>query len=289
MATATLQREEKLGLGVAVALHAALVAMLLLQPAPRDPPPLPERMTVNLTSEVGLTAQSPEPVSESRASIAPTLAEEPAPPQPATAAPEPIPAPRPVQTTAPAPRPAPTARPTARPSPRATASPRPVPRPTASRAPAPRQTVRPAPRPSAAPTRSGGSRIGDDFLPGSGSSTTTTETRVPASQIGASARASLVDGIAREIKPHWQPPNGQDVDQIVTVLRFRLNEDGSLAGRPSVVRQTGVNDTNRAQAGRHAEQAIRAVQLAAPFDLPPQYYEAWKNVSGFSFDWKLSQ
>ena len=75
----------------------------------------------------------------------------------------------------------------------------------------------------------------------------------------------------------------------MTVLRFRLNEDGSLAGRPSVVRQTGVNDTNRAQAGRHAEQAIRAVQLAAPFDLPTQYYEAWKNVTAFSFDWKLSQ
>lgn len=131
--------------------------------------------------------------------------------------------------------------------------------------------------------------MGDDFLGGAGNSTTTTETRLPASQIGASARASLVDGLAREIRPHWQPPNGPEVDKIVTVLRFRLNENGSLAGKPSVVRQTGVNDTNRAQAARHAEQAIRAVQLAAPFDLPEQYYEAWKNVTAFSFDWKLSQ
>ncbi|QYU66609.1 hypothetical protein J4558_16725 [Leptolyngbya sp. 15MV] len=75
----------------------------------------------------------------------------------------------------------------------------------------------------------------------------------------------------------------------MTVLRFRLNENGTLAGRPTLVRQTGVNDTNRAQAGRHAEQAIRAVQLAAPFDLPPEYYEAWRNVTAFSFDWRLSQ
>lgn len=286
MATARLQREEKLGLGVAVVLHAALVAVLLLQPAPGNPPKMPERMTVSLAEDVGLTAQAPEPVAESRASIAPTLAEQPSPPIPA-AVPEPIPAPRPVQTTAPAPRPAPSARPTSRPTARATASPRPTaqpsPRPTA------RATRAPAPRPSAAPTRSGGSRIGEDFLPGGGSSTTTSETRIPASQIGASARASLVDGIARKIKPHWQPPNGPEVDQIVTVLRFRLNPDGSLAGRPSVVRQVGINPTNQAQAGRHAEQAIRAVQLAAPFDLPEQYYEAWKNVSGFSFDWKLSQ
>lgn len=282
MTAATLRKEEALGLGVAVALHAALVAVLLLQPAPSDPPKMPERMTVSLAEDVGLTAQAPEPVAESRASIAPTLAEETAPPVPA-AVPEPIPAPRPVQTTAPAPRPTPTARPTTRPTTRPTPRATQSPRPTAS------PTSRPSPRPTAAPTRSGGQRIGDDFLGGAGSSTTTTETRVPASQIGASARASLVDGIARKIKPHWQPPNGPEVDQIVTVLRFRLNEDGSLAGRPSVVRQTGVNDTNRAQAGRHAEQAIRAVQLAAPFDLPEQYYEAWKNVSGFSFDWKLAQ
>ena len=294
MTAATLRKEEALGLGVAVALHVALVAVLLLQPAPQDPPKLPERMTVSLAEDVGLTAQAPEPVAESRASIAPTLAEQPSPPV-AAAIPEPIPAPRPVQTTAPAPRPTPTARPTHRPTPRATTSPRPKASPTAkpTTRPSPRPsataTRAPAPRPSAAPTRSGGQRIGDDFLPGAGSSTTTTETRVPASQIGASARASLVDGIARKIRPHWQPPNGPEVDKIVTVLRFRLNPDGSLAGKPSVVRQVGVNDTNRAQAGRHAEQAIRAVQLAAPFDLPEQYYEAWKNVSGFSFDWKLSQ
>lgn len=98
-----------------------------------------------------------------------------------------------------------------------------------------------------------------------------------------------MQAIAREIKPHWQPPSGPGVEDIITVLQFRLNEDGSLAGRPRMVSQRGVTDINRAQASRHAEQAIRAVQLAAPFDLPPEYYNAWKNVSAFSFDWKLSQ
>lgn len=301
MQEATLRREEKVGLGVALALHAALAAVLLVQPSPRDPPPMPERMTVNLTSEVGMTSTAPEPVSESRAAIAPTLAPEPAPPEPIpAAAPEPIPAPRPVATTPPPPRPRETTRPaprpreTARPEPRPRETARPQPRESARPAPreparpAPREATRPAPRPST-PARTGGSRIGDDFLAGSGSSTRTAETRTPASQIGASVRASLVDGMAREIKPHWQPPSGPEVEDIVTVLRFRLNEDGSLAGRPSVVRQTGVNDTNRAQAGRHAEQAIRAVQLAAPFDLPSEYYEAWRNVTAFSFDWRLSQ
>lgn len=75
----------------------------------------------------------------------------------------------------------------------------------------------------------------------------------------------------------------------MTVLSFNLNRDGSLAGTPTVVRQLGINDTNRTQAERHAEQAIKAVRLAAPFDLPVEYYDAWKRVSAFRFDKRLSQ
>ena len=65
--------------------------------------------------------------------------------------------------------------------------------------------------------------------------------------------------------------------------------DGSLAGSPRVVRQEGITEANRPQAARHAEQAIRAVELAAPFDLPDQYYDAWKRVTSFRFDKRLSQ
>jgi hypothetical protein len=142
-------------------------------------------------------------------------------------------------------------------------------------------------QPKQAPKPAGGSRIGADFLPGAGSSTTTREARVPASQIGASAKASLAQAIARKIKPKWSSPQGPDVELLVTYLTFNLNPDGSLAGTPKVVKQEGINDSNRAQASRHAEQAIRAVQLAAPFDLPDEYYSAWKRVSSFRFDRKL--
>ena len=65
--------------------------------------------------------------------------------------------------------------------------------------------------------------------------------------------------------------------------------DGAPIRRPEMVRQTGVTPVNEAQAKRHAEQAIRAVQLAAPFKLPDEYYNAWKVVGPFGFDWKLSQ
>ena len=130
----------------------------------------------------------------------------------------------------------------------------------------------------------GGSRISEDFLDGKGASTTTQETRLPASAIGASAKASIQQALARQIKPHWNAPQGVDVDQLVTLLDFDLAEDGSLKGRPRLRDQSGITEANRAQASRHAENAIRAVQLAAPFDLPPEYYNAWKSIRGARFD-----
>lgn len=260
------RNEDKIGLLAALVLHGALVAVLLMQTVRSEVSVFPERMTVSLATDVGLEAQSPEPVAESRAAIAPTLSQDPAP------APEPA-KPEPAARVAPTP-PKPPAR---------TATSQPAPTRDRSR---PDRT--PAPRPSATPARAaergGGSRIGDDFLKGAGSSTATSETRIPAAQIGASAKASIGQALARQIKPHWTAPQGLDVDDLVTLIDFDLNPDGSLKGRPRVRSQSGINDSNRAQAARHAENAIRAVQLAAPFDLPEEYYEAWKTVRGARFD-----
>lgn len=280
----TINFGESVSLGAAIGLHALLGLALWFQPDTREPSPEIERVTVNLSEEVGFQSTSPEPVRESRAAIAPTLSENPAPVlDSAFDAPEPIPAPRPVATTAPprprataAPRPRPTARPTRAPTPRATST---EPR---------RRPDRTAPRPA---PRSGGSQIGDNFLQGSGLSNTSTETRVPASQIGASAKASIIQQISRQVRPKWQgqAPTGADAEELVTILAFELNEDGSLKGRPRVVSQSGVTAANAAQKDRHAEVAIRAVQLAAPFDLPPEYYNAWKSISGARFDRNLAR
>ena len=263
----SLKREERIGLAVAFGLHLALVLVFLLESDTRESLEPAQRMTVNLAGEVGLEAAAPVPVPESRAAIAPTLSDTLAlQPEPVTQ-PQPQPRPQPPVTTA---RPAP-----------ATERPRPQPNRAAA---TPSRTAQPA-RPA---ERSGGSRVGDNFLAGMGDSTRTSETRAPAGAIGAAERASLLQAITREVKPRWQPPSGPDVDQLVSRVRFRLNRDGSLAGAPALVSQRGVTQTNGPQAGRHGEQAIRAVQLAAPFDLPERYYDAWRTVT-LDFDWKLSQ
>lgn len=282
-----IRSEERTGLIIALGLHLAVIAALAIQalmPAPEIP--VTERMTVNLAEDVGLEATAPDPVPESRAAEAPQLSDTPAPVAPPV--PDVVEPARPVEVDRPVTRPSPaptrattTRRETARQPARVTRE-------------TPRETPREARREAAPPKkteRSGGSRIGDNFLAGSGSSTTTSETRTPASQIGASAKASIVSAIARQVRPHWQgkAPSGADAELLVTVLAFDLNPDGSLKGRPRVVSQSGVNAANEAQKDRHAEVAVRAVQLAAPFDLPDEYYEAWKSVRGARFDRNLSR
>lgn len=290
MATRALRLDDGIGLAVALAAHAALFAWLAYNPPRPAPLPMPERMTVTLSDAVGLTSTSPEPAAEAAADQAPEEGQ-PA-PQPSAAPPEP----QPVVKPAPQPRPVTVVRPAPPPRPVATTPPpRPVPpRP----APTARAVVRQPPTPpKAAPqtaasqsARPGASRIGNDFLKGvQGGTAKGTATSPPAATIGPAVQSALAGAISRQLKPRWVAPQGAEAELLVTILAWDLNLDGTLAGEPRVVRQDGITQSNRPQAARHAEQAIRAVRLAAPFTLPAQYYPAWKRVTAFRFDRKLSQ
>lgn len=256
MGTRALRKDETIGLGAAVLLHGALVGVLALQTMRSEVSVFPERISVSLATDVGLEAASPDPVSESRAAIAPTLSDEPAPaPQP-TAAPQPR-----------------------------TAAAQPL---------APRDRSRPdrtPPRPATTPPQTarsgGGSRIGDDFLEGKGSSTNTSETRAPAATFGAKEAADLRSAISRQIKKNWSAPNGVEAELLVSVVSWKLNPDGSLKGRPTCrTAPNSITASNRPQASLHCERAIRAVQLAAPFKLPEQFYSRWDDLE-WQFDRRL--
>jgi outer membrane biosynthesis protein TonB len=219
---------------------------------------------------VALTSTSPDPSAQEQAAVAPVLAPEPAPvvePQPVTPAPKPLPAPKPTVAAKPSPAPKPTA------------SPKPTAKPTAK--PAPTQASRPTPTQQA-----GGTRLGDDFLKGVGGSERSNNPGTPAATFGAAEAASLNSTISRQIKPHWNAPQGADAELLVTIVRFRLTRDGSLDGSPTCVRQSGETPSNAAQKTLHCERAIRAVRLAAPFDLPEQFYDKWKLINS-TFDRRL--
>lgn len=268
MAATTLRREESLGLALALAGHAALFAWMIWQKPPAPPPP-PERMTVTISDEVGLTSAAPAPFVEAAPDKGPEIGEAPPPP-----APEPVPVAKP----APVP-------------------PRPVPAPTKVTAKPVTQPVKPAtkqpqtgpnvpPKPGA---KAGASSFDDAFSKGIPGAKTQGKAQTPPAAITGAVRNSLAGEVARQLKRRWQGPNGLEIEKLATTVEWSLNPDGTLAGQPRVVSQTGITDANRPQAKRHQEQALKAVRLAAPFTtLPPQYYSAWKTLR-FTFDWKINQ
>lgn len=251
--TTRLRSDERIGLIVAIAAHCALFALLVFQ-ANRQPAFVapPERVTVSLAEDIGLASAAPEIAEDAQASTAPEIGAD-TDPTPKVEVPK-----EPVRQPPPAP-------------PRRNSLP---------------DALRNPPPPPVSRDTSG-ARLSDEMLKGQGSSEA--PALVPASEIGAAARASLQQAIARQIRPHWKPPSGADSDSLVTILAFDLNSDGSLKGKPRLVRQIGITDANRPQAGRHVELAIRAVTLAAPFDLPEEHYNAWKRITSWRFDWKSAQ
>lgn len=245
---------------------------------PEPPAPRPSPATPKATPPTAKPSPAPQPLP--RATPTPTPR--------TTAAPRPVATPAPRPTSSPQPRPPAAARPATPPP--ATRPPPPVSRVGSDflKGVTPGRSATPAPRPAAAAP--GGSRLGDDFLKGvPGAQATGAARSPPAQAIGPAVQSALAGSISRQLKPHWAAPQGADADKLVTILSWSLNRDGSLAGPPQVVRQEGITDANRPQAARHAEQAIRAVQLAAPFNLPPEYFDAWRRVASFRFDRKLSQ
>lgn len=290
MAATTLHKEEGYGLAVAIAAHVGLVAFLLWRPPGKELVMPPERMTVTISDEVGLTSTSPEPDAQAAPDAGPELGE--APPEPAPQAePEPLPpqpAPRPAPQPRDRPKPVTVAKPTMRPTP-----PRPAPAPRQAAKPATKAPSRPAPsqQPARPTNRPGSTSFSDAFKTGvPGSQPSNSQSRnPPAAAAGPAVQAALAGAISRQLKPRWVAPQGADAEQLVTILSWNLNADGTVAGTPRLVRQEGITDANRPQAARHAEQAIRAVQLAAPFDLPEQHYNSWKRIASFRFDKRLSQ
>ncbi|MEX0852941.1 MAG: hypothetical protein WD036_06625 [Bauldia sp.] len=85
---------------------------------------------------------------------------------------------------------------------------------------------------------------------------------------------SELDALRARLAQCWSPPLGwTDPSEVRVVLMVHLNADGSVNGAPQVVEAPG---------GRYAqlapESAARAVRRCAPYILPPEKYDTWKQV-----------
>ena len=268
-----MDRAEATGLGVATAGHAALLAALTYGIATTSlPVPKSDPIEVAFVEDVGLESTSPTPTA---AEPAPLAGPEDAPPEPAMPAPPQI-------------QPVPVPRPERRPQPRVAA-----PSPVAAPKVAPKVQPRPAPPRAApapaakAPPRRNAGGLNSVVAGLSDRPTQGRSADAPAAAAGAAVRASLGAEVRRQLKPHWKAPTGADAEQLRTEAVISLAQDGRVTDI-DIVGTTGQTASNRPQVPLHREHAERAIRLAAPFRLPAQYYDAWKQIR-VTFDKRLSQ
>lgn len=92
--------------------------------------------------------------------------------------------------------------------------------------------------------------------------------------VDAKMTQTELDALRARLAQCWNPPIGwSDPSEVRVVLMLNLNADGSMSGPPQVVEAPG---------GRYAqtapESAVRAVRRCAPYNLPAEKYDAWKQV-----------
>lgn len=264
--TRAVRGNEGRGIAIAVAAHVLIIGLLSVQWTAGDrrfdnPP-----MEVDLIAETAVQSTAPV-ISETPPAA--RLGEEEA---VDVAAPEPVPAP---------PLPEPVVRPTPAPTPKQVARPKQIP----PKQPPAAQKAQPKAAPKAPPAKDRPARPTgrlDGIAEGLSRSQPKTPASkgAPATKTAAEVRRSIDVSIKAKVGPRWDRCNvsGVDVEQLKTVVKFRLTQTGALAGFSSVT-TTGQNDSNRFQVARHQECAKKAIEVASPFDLPEENYSYWQNYT----------
>lgn len=88
-------------------------------------------------------------------------------------------------------------------------------------------------------------------------------------------RADLAAMVRSQVIPCWNPPPPDNAASAVVSLRFRLDRDGRVIGKPAV---SGQFDEQSPYLNLLANSARRAILLCAPLDLPSELYDAWAEV-----------
>lgn len=264
-----MDRAEAAGLGVSVAGHVALLALLSLALLTATQPPIsPPAMEVSFVDEVALTSSAPQP-------------------SPAPAAQATAPEVGPIEDAAPAPAPAPPqVREEVRP-------PKPVAEEPAPAPPQRRTQTRPAPAPPAPEGNARNTRrpgLGDLDPRSFGRDPAARRSAPPAAAMTSQAAASIRDAIVRQVQPcaDRQIYPGPGSERIVTPIILSLNRDGSLKGRPRVGQQRGLDDENGRYARRVADLAVNAFVSCSPLrGLPQELYDVPRGWANFTMNYRL--
>ncbi len=252
------------------------------------PKPNPDAIAKAIAEQTPPLPTPPEPKPPEPAPVPPPPPTPPEPTPPKPAPPEPTP-PEPAPPE-PAPKPAPAPEPAAKPEPPPPETPPPAPEPppaeTVKIQPKPDNMPLPVPRPNmvaqALPAKTKPDAFNPDkiaALLNKDSAPAEPQKQEPtvggtAPLIDAQMTATELDALRARLAECWSPPIGwTDPKEVRVVLMLSLNPDGSVNGEPQVLERP---------AGRYEqtapESALRAVRRCAPYTLPPEKYESWKQV-----------
>jgi hypothetical protein len=105
--------------------------------------------------------------------------------------------------------------------------------------------------------------------------------QAPSSPLEAPLSASEIDGVREQVRRCWITNPGAPIDSLGQIgIRAHFNQDGSLAGPPTIIDTSRMSDPfYRAQ----AEAAMRALQRCQPYQMPAKKYSTWKTID-FYFD-----
>ena len=271
-----MDQSEKMGLGVAVGGHVALLgAMVFGLFVSTERLTKSEPISVSLVGEIAEVSTAPDAIQEESAPPAAALVE-PAPPA------EPPPAPTPVMKIE---------KPVIKPQVKPVEKPVKRDAPPLAKTAVKKVPVKPALAKVAAaatksgkgttPARPGGlSKSFEDSInnvgkaPGAGKAVGT-----PAAKSGAEVRRSVSASLASQIRSRVRAcaPSGVEINQIETFVTLSLEPSGRLTG-VQFNKQVGVNDSNRPQADPLKQCILQSVRAASPFSgLDPEYHDVWKN------------
>lgn len=90
--------------------------------------------------------------------------------------------------------------------------------------------------------------------------------------------ASAEDALREQLKRCWRAPIDQpNPERLIITLRVFLNRDGTVSRAPTVEKPNPIPAGDRGMVIA-SENALRAVRTCAPYDLPDESFDIWKEV-----------
>lgn len=91
---------------------------------------------------------------------------------------------------------------------------------------------------------------------------------------GSELTQSEMDALRGQIQQCWNPPAALGAADLKVSVRFQLDQNGMIEGRPSVTGSSG----NRAADDSAVRAILRCEQLNQGYKLPVEKYDAWRDV-----------